>query len=102
MRAYLGALLLAMEDGTQVKGYTVWSLMDNVEWTAGTSERFGLYEVNFESETKERTARLSALVYKHIIESRTVEDGWSTNNLKIEITKKNYENKKNTNYKGEL
>lgn len=36
MRAYLGALLLAMEDGTEVKGYTVWSLMDNVEWVAGT------------------------------------------------------------------
>ncbi|KAH9634925.1 hypothetical protein HF086_017224 [Spodoptera exigua] len=100
MRGYLGALLLAMEDGTQVKGYTVWSLMDNVEWTAGTSERFGLYEVDFESETKERTARLSALVYKHIIETRDVEDGWSPSSLKIEITKKNYE--RNYNYKGEL
>ncbi|KAF9414420.1 hypothetical protein HW555_007674, partial [Spodoptera exigua] len=97
MRGYLGALLLAMEDGTQVKGYTVWSLMDNVEWTAGTSERFGLYEVDFESETKERTARLSALVYKHIIETRDVEDGWSPSSLKIEITKKSYE--KNYNYK---
>ncbi|KAJ8715714.1 hypothetical protein PYW07_010196 [Mythimna separata] len=99
MRSYLGALLLAIEDGTDVKGYTAWSLMDNVEWTAGTSERFGLYEVDFESESKKRTARLSALVYKHIIESREVEDNWAPSSLKIEITKNE---KKNNNYKGEL
>ncbi|XP_063896042.1 lactase/phlorizin hydrolase [Helicoverpa armigera] len=98
MRGYLGALLLAMEDGTEVKGYTAWSLMDNVEWIAGTSERFGLYEVDFESEQKTRTARLSALVYKHIIESREVEDAWRPSNLKIAITK----NDKKNNYRVEL
>lgn len=92
LRGYLGALLLAMEDGTEVKGYTAWSLMDNVEWIMGTSERFGLYEVDFESEDKKRTARLSALVYKHIIEERIVEDGWKPNSLRISIS--NRKNKK--------
>ncbi|XP_026729954.1 myrosinase 1-like [Trichoplusia ni] len=98
LRGYFGALLLAMEDATQVVGYTAWSLMDNVEWTAGTSERFGLYEVDFESENKTRKARLSALVLKNIIETREVNLDWKPKNLKIHITK----NDKKNNYKAEL
>ncbi|CAH2231806.1 myrosinase 1-like [Pararge aegeria] len=87
MREFFKALLLAVEDGARVKGYTAWSLMDNVEWGAGTSERFGLYEVDFESKEKTRTARLSALVYKRIIERRFVEEGWKPDNLNISIIK---------------
>ncbi|XP_045506422.1 myrosinase 1-like [Colias croceus] len=84
LRDYLSAILFAIEDGTDIKGYTVWSLMDNVEWIAGTSERFGLYEVDFDSKDKKRTARLSALVYKRIIEKRIVENDWLPDNWKIE------------------
>ncbi|CAH2096846.1 unnamed protein product [Euphydryas editha] len=87
MREYLHALLLAIEDGTDVMGYTAWSLMDNVEWTAGTSERFGLYQVDFDSKEKTRTARLSALVYKRIIEQRIIEHDWKPKNLNISITR---------------
>ncbi|XP_075986830.1 myrosinase 1-like [Anticarsia gemmatalis] len=89
IRQYLSALLLAMEDGTEMRGYTAWSLMDNIEWTAGTSERFGLYQVDFDSPTKERTARLSALVYKNIIETREVDPQWEPSSLNIKITSKN-------------
>ncbi|OWR48224.1 seminal fluid protein CSSFP020 [Danaus plexippus plexippus] len=89
LRLYLKAILFAIEDGTDLKGYTTWSLMDNVEWVAGTSERFGLYEVDFESEDKNRTARLSALVYKRIIDKRIVEDDYKPNNLKMSITNRN-------------
>ncbi|XP_026489574.2 myrosinase 1-like [Vanessa tameamea] len=88
LRNYFNALLLAIEDGTDVKGYTAWSLMDNVEWIAGTSERFGLYEVNFESKEKTRKARLSALVYKRLIEQRIVEEDWKPDNMNISITKR--------------
>ncbi|KOB68860.1 Beta-glucosidase, partial [Operophtera brumata] len=88
IRSYLAALLLAMEDGSDVKGYTAWSLMDNVEWTAGTSERFGLYQVDFSDENRTRTARLSALVYKRVIETRVVDEEWSPNDLNIRITSK--------------
>ncbi|KAL0861082.1 hypothetical protein ABMA27_009589 [Loxostege sticticalis] len=85
LREYLKVLLFSIEDGAQVKGYTVWSLMDNVEWTSGTSERFGLYEVDFDSETKNRTARLSALAYRHIIEERIIDD-WTPPSLKIDVS----------------
>ncbi|XP_023935498.2 myrosinase 1-like [Bicyclus anynana] len=88
MREFFKALLLGIEDGARVKGYTSWSLMDNVEWSAGTSERFGLYDVDFESSKKTRTARLSALVYKRIIEQRIVEPHWIPNSLNISITKR--------------
>ncbi|XP_072933968.1 lactase-like protein isoform X2 [Epargyreus clarus] len=88
LRGYLKALLFAIEDGTEVIGYTAWSLMDNVEWNAGVSERFGLYEVDFDSKEKTRTARLSALVYKRIIEKRIVESDWTPTNLDINISNK--------------
>ncbi|XP_068625468.1 myrosinase 1-like [Battus philenor] len=83
MRHYLQALLLAIEDGTDVRSYTVWGLMDNVEWTAGINERFGLYQVDFNSEEKTRTPRMSALVFKRIIETRVVEEDWEPQNLSI-------------------
>ncbi|XP_048001644.1 myrosinase 1-like isoform X1 [Leguminivora glycinivorella] len=76
IQQYLKALLFAIEDGTQVLGYTYWSLMDNVEWMAGTSERFGLYEVDFDSQEKTRTSRQSAQVYKRIIKKKIVEENW--------------------------
>ncbi|KAM3324184.1 beta-glucosidase 40 [Capsicum chacoense] len=45
---YLTNLLTAIkEDGCNVKGYFVWSLMDNWEWAAGFSSRFGLYYVDY-------------------------------------------------------
>ncbi|XP_045780643.1 myrosinase 1-like isoform X1 [Maniola jurtina] len=87
MREFFKALLLGIEDGARVKGYTAWSLMDNVEWAAGTSERFGLYEVDFESTEKTRAPRVSALVYKRIIEKRFVEPDWKPDSLNIAITK---------------
>ncbi|XP_063369384.1 lactase/phlorizin hydrolase-like [Cydia amplana] len=87
IQQYLKALLLAIEDGTQALGYIYWSLMDNVEWMAGTSERFGLYEVDFDSPERTRLARQSALVYKRIIQKRVVEEGWKPKNLKISVSK---------------
>ncbi|XP_053619750.1 lactase-like protein isoform X2 [Plodia interpunctella] len=86
LRAYLTALLFAIEDGTVVKGYTAWSLMDNVEWGAGVSERFGLYEVDFNSQNRHRSPRVSAHVYKRIIEQRVVEDTWRPTSLKMEVS----------------
>ncbi|CAH2217568.1 jg15039, partial [Pararge aegeria aegeria] len=72
-REYLGALLDALDDGCDVRGYTAWSLMDNFEWTSGYTESFGLYEVNFDSIYRTRSPRKSAYVYKEVLRSRQLD-----------------------------
>nr|GMD84609.1 beta-glucosidase 40-like [Ipomoea batatas] len=50
---YLTNLLAAIkEDGCNVKGYFAWSLLDNWEWIAGFSSRFGLYYVDYDDNLK--------------------------------------------------
>lgn len=65
LRNYLTQLQRATSDGVPVKGYFVWSLMDNFEWSDGYSKRFGLYHVDFT--TQRRTAKLSADYYRRLI-----------------------------------
>ncbi|XP_023948571.2 myrosinase 1-like [Bicyclus anynana] len=72
-RGYLDALLDALEDGCDVRGYTAWSLMDNFEWTDGYTTRFGLYEVNYDSIYRTRTPRKSAYVYRELLRSRSLD-----------------------------
>ncbi|CAI0463067.1 unnamed protein product [Linum tenue] len=50
---YLTSLLASIkEDGCNVKGYFVWSLLDNWEWSGGYTSRFGLYFVDFKDNLK--------------------------------------------------
>ncbi|CAN1826283.1 Beta-glucosidase 47 [Linum perenne] len=65
MSSYLDALAIAIRKGADVRGYFAWSLLDNFEWTAGYTTRFGLYQVDFS--TLERIPRLSATWYKNYI-----------------------------------
>jgi beta-glucosidase len=65
LRNYLGQLQRAIADGVPVKGYFLWSLMDNFEWIYGYEKRFGLYRVDFE--TQARTPKLSASFYREVI-----------------------------------
>jgi beta-glucosidase len=70
-QAYLAELHRAMEAGVKVKGYFAWSLLDNFEWTAGISERFGLIYVDFQS--LERIPKDSARWYHNLIEANGFE-----------------------------
>jgi len=66
MSGYLEALQAAMRDGANVKGYFVWSLLDNFEWLFGYKVRFGLFHVDLT--TLKRSPKQSASWYKNYIE----------------------------------
>lgn len=71
-QGYMREMLLAMQDGCKVFGYTAWSLMDNFEWTLGYTMRFGLYHVDFDSADKTRTPKLSAHFITNVTRDRAV------------------------------
>lgn len=62
LRSYLTQLQRATAEGVPVKGYFHWSMMDNFEWMAGFSNRFGLVYVDFA--TQKRTPKLSAAWFR--------------------------------------
>jgi len=49
LRGYLAAMAEAMAEGVDVRGYFVWSLLDNFEWSLGYAKRFGLVHVDYAS-----------------------------------------------------
>ena len=52
IQSYLGEVLRAKQEGVNVGGYFVWTLMDNFEWSAGFRSRFGLVYTDFEHQTR--------------------------------------------------
>jgi len=46
------AALQAIDDGADVRGYFVWSLLDNFEWAYGYAKRFGLVHVDYDTQTR--------------------------------------------------
>jgi beta-glucosidase len=65
----------ALEDGVDLRGYLHWSLMDNFEWAAGFTQRFGLASVDFTHPDKPRTLRPSARTYAAIVAVNAVPPG---------------------------
>ena len=55
----------AIADGTPLRGYFAWTLLDNFEWSFGYSRRFGL--VHVDRSTQRRTPKASALWYRDVI-----------------------------------
>jgi beta-glucosidase len=71
LREHLVALHDAIEAGVSVRGYFLWSLLDNFEWSFGYSKRFGIFYVDYE--TQERVAKESARWYSEVVTSNEVE-----------------------------
>ncbi len=71
LRNHLTQLHRAASEGYPIKGYFLWSLMDNFEWADGYGKRFGLHYVDFK--TQKRTPKLSAQWYTEVIEKNAVE-----------------------------
>ena len=65
LRSYLTELQRAVSEGVPVKGYFLWSLMDNYEWSDGYPMRFGITYVDYK--TQKRTVKLSGEFYKDVI-----------------------------------
>jgi beta-glucosidase len=47
LKAYTDAMFDAIADGVDVRGYFVWSLLDNFEWGSSYSQRFGLVYMDY-------------------------------------------------------
>ncbi|HQE25536.1 MAG TPA: GH1 family beta-glucosidase [Candidatus Atribacteria bacterium] len=70
LKEHLLRLYQAMEEGCPVKGYFVWSLMDNFEWVRGFSQRFGLIYTDYK--TLKRIPKESFYWYQKIINGRAL------------------------------
>ncbi|MER6568114.1 GH1 family beta-glucosidase [Streptomyces sp. NPDC001093] len=66
--AHIRALHTAMEAGVDVRGYFVWSLMDNFEWAEGYRRRFGLVHVDYE--TLKRTPKASYHWFRDVLRAQ--------------------------------
>ncbi|MDH6434250.1 beta-glucosidase [Streptomyces sp. SAI-144] len=65
---HIRALHQAVEAGVDVRGYFVWSLVDNFEWAEGYARRFGLVHVDFE--TLARTPKASYAWYQELLRAQ--------------------------------
>ncbi|XP_050305570.1 myrosinase 1-like [Anthonomus grandis grandis] len=60
------------DDGCNVTGYTQWTMMDNFEWNAGYTERFGLIHVDFGSDNRTRTPKSFYEWFKNVVKTNTI------------------------------
>jgi beta-glucosidase len=65
LAAHIAAVVAARDAGTDIRGYFVWSLLDNFEWAYGYDKRFGIVRVDYSSQ--QRIPKQSALWYRDTI-----------------------------------
>ncbi|HSC49265.1 MAG TPA: GH1 family beta-glucosidase [Gaiellaceae bacterium] len=65
LRGHIAAVERAVDEGVDVRGYYVWSLLDNFEWEHGYDSRFGIVAVDFDD--LRRVPKRSALWYRDLI-----------------------------------
>jgi beta-glucosidase len=66
--AHVSAVAEAIAEGADVRGYFVWSLLDNFEWAWGYDKRFGIVRVDYE--TQERTIKDSGRAFAAVFAGR--------------------------------
>ena len=71
LREHFLAARRAMDDGVPMRGYFVWSLLDNFEWAEGYDKRFGIVRVDFD--TLERTVKDSGHWFRDVIATGEVQ-----------------------------
>jgi beta-glucosidase len=70
LNAYTDAMFDAIADGVDVRGYFVWSLLDNFEWGSGYSQRFGLVYMDYP--TLRRLPKASFRWFGNLIKTHSV------------------------------
>ncbi|KAK6132718.1 hypothetical protein DH2020_033523 [Rehmannia glutinosa] len=81
-QSYLAYLAQAIRNGADVRGYLIWSLMDNFEWSNGYAIKFGLYRIDHP--TLNRIPKLSASWYGDFLSNSSIVDA----DLSTEISSK--------------
>jgi beta-glucosidase len=71
VRSHLAAVHAAIAQGVAVRGYILWSLLDNFEWADGYSQRFGIVYVDYK--TQERIPKTSARWWHDVVAANAVE-----------------------------
>jgi len=71
IKRYLYALFKTIEEGYDIRGYFYWSLMDNFEWAEGYMMKFGLYDVDFN--TQKRTLRSGSQSFVNIVNQQNAD-----------------------------
>jgi beta-glucosidase len=66
LNEHIAEIYQAIKEGVNLTGYYVWSFMDNFEWRAGYSKRFGLVYIDYG--TQKRIIKKSGYWYKEVIE----------------------------------
>ena len=72
LRAHLSAVQDGLAAGADVRGYFLWSFLDNFEWAWGLSQRFGIVHVDFD--TQQRRVKDSGRFYAAVIAANSVPD----------------------------
>lgn len=72
VRAHLAEVCSAIDDGVPVAGYLLWSFLDNFEWAWGYTSRFGIVEVDFD--TQQRIPKASAEWYARVIAANAIDE----------------------------
>ena len=71
LEKYLGAMHEAIADGADVRGYLIWSLLDNFEWSFGYAKRFGLVYIDYQ--TLKRVPKKSFEYYRRVAAANAVD-----------------------------